>query len=154
MPFVQYEVITTTSLHQRDDVDMTPHNIGDRKANLCPPFRLITHRQVNPITLRFQSLLFTFPKENETDPKPLSKMSSNDKLREIAEKAEHDLNTYQAKTGRARGHDLEDASGVDSRAPKKFPGADLRYGDDLITNASYDRPIPPEEGGVVDKMHQ
>lgn len=75
---------------------------------------------------------------------------SNDELLKIAEKAEQDLNTYQAKTGRARGHDLEEVSGVDSRAPKYFPGADLRYGDDLKTNASWDRPIPEEEGGVTD----
>ncbi|RKU41239.1 hypothetical protein DL546_002224 [Coniochaeta pulveracea] len=77
-------------------------------------------------------------------------MSSNDELRQIAAEQERGLNTYQAKTGRARGHDLEEVSGVDSRAPKNFPGADLRYGDDLTTNASYDRRIPEEEGGTRD----
>lgn len=79
-------------------------------------------------------------------------MPSNDELRNIAAEAEQDLNTYQAKTGNARGPggDLGEVSGVDSRTTKHFPGSELRYGDDLTTSASYDRQIPVEEGGSTD----
>ena len=74
---------------------------------------------------------------------------STDELRDIAYQAEKDINTYQSKTGRARGRDI-DESGVDTRVEKKFPGARVDYGDGHHTNASYDRRIPPEEGGEVD----
>ncbi|KAB5570576.1 hypothetical protein GE09DRAFT_1218004 [Coniochaeta sp. 2T2.1] len=57
---------------------------------------------------------------------------SNDELRDIAYQAEKDVNTFQSKTGAARGRDIDEA-GVDTRVEK-----------------NYDRRIPPEEGGDVD----
>jgi hypothetical protein len=74
---------------------------------------------------------------------------SNDELRDIAHQAERDLNTYQAKTGNARGNDIGEA-GVDTRAEKHFPGAQVSYEPDQTTNASYNHRIPPEEGGDTD----
>jgi len=75
---------------------------------------------------------------------------SNDELRDIANQAERDLNTYQAKTGNARGRDIGEA-GVDTRVEKDFPGAQVSYEPDQTTNASYNRRIPPEEGGDPDE---
>ncbi|KAI1460599.1 hypothetical protein F4805DRAFT_454530 [Annulohypoxylon moriforme] len=74
---------------------------------------------------------------------------SSETLRKIADEAERDLNTYEAKTG-AQKTSSNDEAGVDTRAEKKFPGADVRYGTDVSTNAGYNRRIPPEEGGDVD----
>lgn len=74
---------------------------------------------------------------------------SSDELRKIANEAEQDLNTYQAKTGAARGRDIDEA-GVDTRVEKKYDGAKVSYEPDQVTNASYDRRIPPEEGGELD----
>ncbi|KAL1862966.1 hypothetical protein VTK73DRAFT_6577 [Phialemonium thermophilum] len=74
---------------------------------------------------------------------------SKNELESIAYQAEQDLNTYQAKTGNARGNDIGEA-GVDTRTEKKFPGSEVRYHPDMSTNAGYDRRIPPEEGGDVD----
>ncbi|KAL2022955.1 hypothetical protein VTK56DRAFT_4170 [Thermocarpiscus australiensis] len=73
------------------------------------------------------------------------------KLSEIAVQAERDLNTYQSKTGTGKGRatGLEDF-GANDLAEKKFPGATVRVGEDLVTNRSYDRQIPPDEGGDVD----
>lgn len=62
---------------------------------------------------------------------------------QIAQKAEQDANSHRAKTGHAAG--LDDA-GVDSTVENKFPGAQVRYGDDLSGN----RHIPPQEGGELD----
>ncbi|KAI1866933.1 hypothetical protein JX265_007509 [Neoarthrinium moseri] len=75
-------------------------------------------------------------------------MAPGDKLRNIAEQAERDLNTYEAKTGH-RSTATDDA-GVDTRVEQKFPGAEVRYGDDLSTNRGYNKRIPPEEGGDLD----
>lgn len=72
-----------------------------------------------------------------------------EQLREIANNAEQDVNTYQAKTGAARGRDIDEA-GVDTRVEKHFEGAHVSYEPDQVTNASYDRRIPPEEGGDTD----
>lgn len=74
------------------------------------------------------------------------------KLNEIAHQAEQDLNTYQSKTGTAKGRatGLEDF-GVNELAEKKFPGAHVKVGEDLVTNRSYDRRIPGDEGGDVDE---
>ncbi|KAI1769066.1 hypothetical protein GGR53DRAFT_277353 [Hypoxylon sp. FL1150] len=74
---------------------------------------------------------------------------SSEELREIADKAERDLNTYEAKTG-AKKTSPSDEAGVDTRVENKFPGAKVQYGEDLSTNAGYNKRIPPEEGGEVD----
>ncbi|TQV94712.1 hypothetical protein IF1G_06723 [Cordyceps javanica] len=69
----------------------------------------------------------------------------------IANQAEADLNTYQAKTGAARPQGLDEA-GVNSVAEKRFEdrGARVSYGDELSTSGSYNKRIPPSEGGVLD----
>ncbi|KAF4966117.1 hypothetical protein FSARC_6168 [Fusarium sarcochroum] len=68
---------------------------------------------------------------------------------QIAKQAEQDLNTYQAKTGAGRPQDA-DSAGVNPLAEKKFESAEVQFGDDLNTNAGYNRRIPPSEGGAVD----
>ena len=76
-----------------------------------------------------------------------------EQLNEIAQQAERDLNTYQSKTGTGKGRvsGLEDY-GVNDTIDQKFPGASVKVGgENLITNRSYDRPIPPDEGGDVDE---
>ncbi|KAK3939743.1 hypothetical protein QBC46DRAFT_354772 [Diplogelasinospora grovesii] len=77
-------------------------------------------------------------------------MSDNEKLNEIARQAERDLNTYQAKTGTGQTTGLEDA-GVNELSEDKFPGSQAKYGDDLVTNAGYNRRMPGDEGGDVDE---
>ncbi|KAH8808271.1 hypothetical protein F5884DRAFT_362609 [Xylogone sp. PMI_703] len=67
----------------------------------------------------------------------------------IAKQAEADLNTYQSKTGAARPEGLTD-SGVNTYAEKKFEGAQVFEGDELSTNRSYNKRIPPSEGGELD----
>ncbi|KAM3524297.1 hypothetical protein MY4038_007797 [Beauveria bassiana] len=69
----------------------------------------------------------------------------------IANQAEADLNTYQSKTGAARSQGLDEA-GVNSMAEKKFEGrgAQVNYGDELSTSGSFNKRIPPSEGGVLD----
>ncbi|KAI2466990.1 hypothetical protein F4781DRAFT_331291 [Annulohypoxylon bovei var. microspora] len=74
---------------------------------------------------------------------------SSETLRNIADQAERDLNSYDAKTGSQK-TSSNDEAGVDTRAERKFPGANVRYGTDVSTNASYNKRIPPEEGGDVD----
>ncbi|KAI1655090.1 hypothetical protein F4813DRAFT_392079 [Daldinia decipiens] len=74
---------------------------------------------------------------------------SSETLRNIADQAERDLNSYEAKTGANR-TSRNDEAGVDTRVEKKFPGADVRYDTDLSTNASYNKRIPPYEGGDID----
>lgn len=69
--------------------------------------------------------------------------------RAIAAQAERDLNTYEAKTGAGK-KSVNDEAGVDTRVENKFPGAEVRYDDDLSTSASYNKRIPPQEGGEVD----
>jgi hypothetical protein len=68
---------------------------------------------------------------------------------DMAYQAERELNSNEAKTGSGRGSSNDD-SGVDSSVEKRFPGAQVKSGDDLITNSSYDRKIPTEEGGSLD----
>ncbi|KAK8048378.1 hypothetical protein PG994_010108 [Apiospora phragmitis] len=70
-------------------------------------------------------------------------------LRNVAEQAERDLNSQEAKTGRGK-QSVNDEAGVDTRVENKFPGADVKYGADLSTNAGYNKRIPPEEGGELD----
>jgi hypothetical protein len=74
---------------------------------------------------------------------------STETFQKIAEQAERDLNTYEAKTG-AHKTSTNDEAGVDTRVENKFPGAEVRYGEDVNANASYNKRIPPEEGGDVD----
>ncbi|KAK8081502.1 hypothetical protein PG996_000283 [Apiospora saccharicola] len=69
--------------------------------------------------------------------------------RNIAAQAEKDLNSYQAKTGAGK-TSVNDEAGVDTRVENKFPGAEVRYDDDLSTSGSYNKRIPPQEGGEVD----
>ncbi|KAI1096566.1 hypothetical protein F5B19DRAFT_437077 [Rostrohypoxylon terebratum] len=74
---------------------------------------------------------------------------SSETLRKIADQAERDLNTYDAKTGAQR-TSSNDEAGVDTRVERKFPGASVRHDTDISTNAGYNKRIPPEEGGDVD----
>ena len=73
----------------------------------------------------------------------------NADLNKLAEQAERDLNTYEAKTGAGRST-RSDEAGVEPRVENRFPGAEVQYGDDLSTNAGYNKRIPPEEGGQTD----
>lgn len=73
---------------------------------------------------------------------------SNDELNRIAKEAEADLNSYQAKQG--LNNASLDSVGVDSGVEKKFPGAEVKYDAELSTSASYNKRIPPSEGGELD----
>ncbi|KAK3290271.1 uncharacterized protein B0H64DRAFT_479294 [Chaetomium fimeti] len=74
-----------------------------------------------------------------------------EQLKEVAQQAERDLNTYQSKTGTGKGRTAGlDDYGVNETVDKKFPGATVKVGENLVTNRSYDRPIPTDEGGDVD----
>lgn len=73
---------------------------------------------------------------------------SNDELNRIAKQAELDLNSYQAKQG--LNNSSVDDSGVDAGVEKKFPGAEVKTGDELSTSGSYNKRIPPSEGGELD----
>lgn len=75
-------------------------------------------------------------------------MASNEELNRIAMQAEADLNSYQAKQG--LNNSSVDSAGVDAGVEKKFPGAEVKYGADLSTNAGYNKRIPPQEGGELD----
>jgi hypothetical protein len=74
-----------------------------------------------------------------------------EQLNEIAQQAERDLTTYQSKTGTGKGRasGLEDY-GVNDTIDRKFPGSTVKVGENLVTNRSYDRQIPADEGGDVD----
>ncbi|OTB06817.1 hypothetical protein M426DRAFT_99101 [Hypoxylon sp. CI-4A] len=74
---------------------------------------------------------------------------SSETLRDIADQAERDLNSHAAKTG-ANKTSSNDEAGVDTRVENRFPGAEVKYDQDLSTNASYNKRIPPEEGGDLD----
>ncbi|RYO82661.1 hypothetical protein DL764_009579 [Monosporascus ibericus] len=74
---------------------------------------------------------------------------TSENMRNIAEQAERDLNTYEAKTGAGRGT-RSDEAGVDPMVENKFPGAEVKYDTELSTNASYNKRIPPSEGGETD----
>jgi len=76
--------------------------------------------------------------------------SENQDLNAIAHAAERDLNTWESKTGNRR-TGLEDDTGINEfNASKKFPGTEIQYGDNLVTNKSYNRKIPLQEGGDLD----
>jgi len=76
-------------------------------------------------------------------------MSSSSENQDIAYQAERDLNTSQAKDGRGKPSSSDD-SGVDTSVEQKFPSSNVTHGDDLVTNARYNRRIPVEEGGNLD----
>lgn len=61
---------------------------------------------------------------------------------QISKQAEMDLNTDQAKVG-TKEHG-------ESLAERKFPTAEVLTGDELSTNAGYNKRIPPSEGGILD----
>lgn len=89
-----------------------------------------------------------------------------------AKRAEQDLNTYQAKTGTGQVSDTSTPpshslhllveyipptnaqpardSGIDAGVDKKFPSAQVQYGDAATTGAGSHKTIPPEEGGEYD----
>ncbi|KAK3335023.1 hypothetical protein B0H65DRAFT_480671 [Neurospora tetraspora] len=72
-------------------------------------------------------------------------------LNALAEEAERDLNTWYAKTGHRRAGIEEEAPGINElEASRKFPGTEIRYGEDLCTNKSWDKKIPEPEGGDRD----
>lgn len=73
---------------------------------------------------------------------------TNEELNRIAQQAEADLNSYQAKQG-LNNYSVNDA-GVDSGVERKFTGAEVKYGDELSTSGSYNKRIPPSEGGELD----
>ncbi|KAM7197940.1 hypothetical protein V8F20_006388 [Naviculisporaceae sp. PSN 640] len=77
-------------------------------------------------------------------------MPDSSKLNEIAHQAEIDLNKSEAKTGHKHRTGLGD-TGVDDIVEKKFPGATVHAGDNNISSRSYNRKIPPEEGGDLDE---
>jgi hypothetical protein len=70
---------------------------------------------------------------------------------QISKQAEKDLGTDQNLTGTNRHEGLAEA-GVNSYAEKKFAGhgAEVLTGDELSTNAGYNKRIPPSEGGILD----
>ncbi|KAH8843203.1 hypothetical protein MCOR27_001929 [Pyricularia oryzae] len=75
-----------------------------------------------------------------------TKMSnpSKNELNKMAQQAEADLNTYEAKVG----HDFRTGAGfdagVDTKAENKFPSAEVRYGEDLTTEAARGRQGDPD----------
>ncbi|KAJ2896840.1 hypothetical protein MKZ38_005139 [Zalerion maritima] len=73
---------------------------------------------------------------------------SADRLTELAERAEQDLNSYHLKEGKARGHGSDDPFAEASRVD---PNTEVKVGEELVTNAGYNRRIPPEEGGMLDR---
>lgn len=74
-----------------------------------------------------------------------------EQLNDIAQQAEREMNTYQSKTGAGKGRTTGlDDYGVNDTVENKFPGSDVKVGDDLVTNQGYNRRIPPYEGGDVD----
>lgn len=67
---------------------------------------------------------------------------------QISRQAEADLSKPQA-YGTNRDTSLTDA-GVDANVEKKFPTANVVTGDELSTNAGFNKRIPPSEGGDLD----
>lgn len=69
---------------------------------------------------------------------------SKNELNKMAQQAEADLNTYEAKVG----HDFRTGAGfdagVDTKAENKFPSAEVRYGEDLTTEAARGRQGDPD----------
>ncbi|KAL2192607.1 hypothetical protein P885DRAFT_47325 [Corynascus similis CBS 632.67] len=77
-----------------------------------------------------------------------------EQLNDIAQQAEREMNTYQSKTGAGKGRTTGlDDYGVNDTVENKFPGSDVKVGDDLVTNQGYNRRIPPYEGGDDKTAH-
>jgi len=76
------------------------------------------------------------------------------KLEEISRQSEHDLNSYQSKTGRGihKGRGGTGAGVIPEST--EFPGASAKYGEEFISSKSYNRRIPTDEGGDVDDKGQ
>lgn len=62
------------------------------------------------------------PSNHESE---ITMSSSTENFRKIAEEAERNLNTYEAKTG-AHKTSQNDEAGVDTRVKNQFPGAQVR----------------------------
>ncbi|OKL59393.1 hypothetical protein UA08_05447 [Talaromyces atroroseus] len=71
-------------------------------------------------------------------------------LTDIAHRAEKDLNSYQKKQGVGQQSVSATESGVNEHVERDFPGAEVRYGNDVSTGGSGSRKIPPREGGDFD----
>ncbi|KAL9635869.1 MAG: hypothetical protein Q9164_003199 [Protoblastenia rupestris] len=63
----------------------------------------------------------------------------------IAEQAERDLNSHQAKHGISTSDSARE-SGVDTSVTSKFPGSEVKYGS-AASGAGDNREIPIDEGG-------
>jgi len=64
-----------------------------------------------------------------------------------AQRAERELNSYEAKTGQS-GSDSANESGVNESVESKFPGASVTYGS-AASGSGDNREIPVEEGGDI-----
>ncbi|KAL9610872.1 MAG: hypothetical protein Q9167_004446 [Letrouitia subvulpina] len=66
----------------------------------------------------------------------------------IAQKAEREVNSYQAKQGLNNDSLSATESGVNESVTSKFPGASLKYGS-AASGAGDNREIPVDEGGEL-----
>lgn len=97
-------------------------------------------------------------------------------MSEMAKRAERELNSYQAKQGvgqkstssmsrpistesclyprnlgeRKLTNSSAEEAGVNADVGRRFPGAEVKYGSEVTTGASDNKPIPEDEGGVRD----
>lgn len=69
---------------------------------------------------------------------------------QISKQAEADLNTKGAKTGDHGINTVDDGGANAAFAERKFDTAEVIQGDELSTNAGYNKRIPPSEGGILD----
>ena len=69
---------------------------------------------------------------------------------QISKQAEADLNTKGAKTGERGINTVDDGGANAAFAERKFESAEVSQGDELSTNAGYNKRIPPSEGGITD----
>ncbi|KAH8168412.1 hypothetical protein LIA77_11676 [Sarocladium implicatum] len=69
---------------------------------------------------------------------------------QISKQAEADLNTKGAKTGERGINTVDDGGANAAFAERKFESAEVSQGDELSTNAGYNKRIPPSEGGILD----
>ncbi|KAL6721428.1 hypothetical protein ACLMJK_000531 [Lecanora helva] len=66
----------------------------------------------------------------------------------IAQQAERDLNSHEAKQGGYTSGESANESGIDTTAASRFPGASVTVGS-AASGAGGNREIPPEEGGDI-----
>ncbi|KAE8448104.1 hypothetical protein EG329_009869 [Mollisiaceae sp. DMI_Dod_QoI] len=64
----------------------------------------------------------------------------------VAQQAERELNSHQAKQGGYNSSDSANESGVNESVENRFPGASVTYGS-AASGAGDNREIPVEEGG-------